>query len=131
MIQKQTRTELPIGPILNGSLTGIFLILIMTVFLGIITQFGWTGTVKWAGTLYLIVVYLAIVLGSILAGMKSGRQGWITGLGVGLLSSIFILILAAIAGENIGWPIFLLKSLVNSFVGVFGGIIGVNFANRE
>lgn len=122
--------SLPIKSIFKGGLTVVLVILFFTVFLGILTQMGWTGTIKWAGSLYLIVIYLSIVIGSITGGMTSGQMGWVTGIGVGLIASILILVLAMIARENIAWPIYLLKTMLNSFIGAFGGIIGVNLSKK-
>lgn len=129
MAVKEIERRISIRPMLSGSVIVIIMILLATLLLGILTEFGWTGTVKWSGNLYLMIIYLSIIIGSIMAGFRSNRQGWITGIGVALLSSIFILILAMLAGEKISWPVFLAKTAINSFVGAFGGIIGVNFSH--
>jgi putative membrane protein (TIGR04086 family) len=131
MVQKQNGNNIPVRPILKGSLFVILVILLFTVLLGLLTETGWTGTVKWSSSLYLIIIYLSIIAGSVIAGLKSARRGWITGVGVGLIGSLFILFLAILAGEMIRWPIYLIKTLINIFLGAFGGILGVNFSNAD
>lgn len=128
MLQKQNDSRLPLKEIFSGSILVILVIILFSLLLGIITELGWTGITKWAGSLYLITLYLAIVIGAILAGVKSKRMGWITGLGVGIFSSILTVVFAGIMGETINWGVFVLKALINGFIGVFGGIIGVNFS---
>lgn len=131
MIPKQDEMNIPVRPIIKGSLFVFVVILLLTVLLGFLTEMGWTGTVQWSGSLYLMIIYLSVVTGAIIAGLKSGRYGWITGVGVGLVSSLLILILAILAGEAVHWPVYLVKTLVNSFIGAFGGILGVNFSNGD
>lgn len=128
---KEDEARIAIQPMISGWLMVMILIFVATLALGILTELGWTGTVKWSESLYLTIVYIAIVSGSIIAGFRSRRQGWITGMGVAFLSSIFILILAAFTGEKILWSIFLVKLMINCFIGAFGGIIGVNFSHQN
>lgn len=131
MNQKADNAVFPIKSMINGSFTVVLMTLLVTVVLGILTEIGWTGTLQWGGSLYLVIVYLSVVVGSIFAGLNSGEQGWITGIGVGVIGSVLIYILAMIAGEKVDYPIFLLKILINSFIGAFGGIIGVNLSKTE
>jgi putative membrane protein (TIGR04086 family) len=120
-----------VGPIIYGSLITVLTILILTTLIGILTNFGWTGTIKWSGNLYLIIVYIAVIAGSTMAGFKSHQKGWKIGAGVGIVSSLICLVFAMLLGEKIIWGVYLIKVLISSFIGTFGGIIGVNFTGRK
>jgi len=124
-------TDFTVKPIFFGVISALFVIIIGVVILGILTEFGWTGSLEWPGTLYSLFVYLAIVIGSVTAGLKSGKQGWLTGMGVGIASSFCFFIFAVWFGNKIYWPLFPLKVFISAFIGIFGGVIGVNFAKRQ
>lgn len=127
----QNGNLLPLKPIVYGSLVSIGIIVFLTLIVTVLTEFGWTGTIQWSDNLFLILSYLGISIGSIIAGLKSREQGWLTGLGSGLLSSLWIFILAILIGNSINWGLFLIKSLISGFIGAFGGIIGVNISGNH
>lgn len=131
MTEKQNAMSVPFGSILSGSLAVVLIIFAVSLLLGILTQFGWTGMLRWSNNLLMILLYGSVVIGAILAGLKSGRNGWITGVGVGVVSSFLILLLAFMVGEPVSWPVFLVKIAINAFIGAFGGIIGVNFSSGD
>lgn len=120
-----------VGSIVFGSIVVILTQLVLTTVLMIFTNFGWTGTIKWSNNLYLITTYLAIVTGSLMAGLRSHQRGWMTGAGVGLVCSFFLMILAILLGETINWGIYSVKILISGFIGTFGGIIGVNLIGHK
>lgn len=125
----QDTSLLPLKPIIYGCLIMLFTIFILTVILALITELGWTVTVQpFSNDLYIVLFYFAVVICSIMAGLKSGSRGWLAGIGVGICSSIVLMILSAILGFKANWGIYLVKSFVSSFIGSFGGIIGVNIA---
>lgn len=128
MLQEQTELHLPLKSILLGGLAAFVMVLLLATVITIMTSFGWTGIIRWASTLYLIAGYLAIVVGAIYAGYHSKVEGWITGIGVGLVSTILFLFIALFSGTPVTWMAFLIKMLINSFIGSFGGIIGVNLS---
>lgn len=116
--------------ILKGGMVVLIIMVFLTVLLGILTNFGWSGLLKWSGGLYMIVLYLALVVGSIFAGMNSSTMGWVTGMGVGIITSVMLLILTKMFGEGMNWYFFTTKSFLNCFIGAFGGIIGINLSKR-
>lgn len=118
-------------PVFSGVLAAFMVLLISMFLLGCLTEFGWTGTIQWSDSLYLVIIYLSIIFGSVTAGLKSHQSGWLTGAGVGFFSSILLILLALGIGEKIYWPLFLGKLLLNTFIGAFGGIIGVNLTGKE
>lgn len=121
--------NLPIGPILYGCVIAVLAILVFTVLFSLMTQFGWTGTVRpYSNNIFLIADYFAIILGSIMAGRKSATTGWLVGIGVGLLSSLSLLLFTALMRQPVLWGVFTVKTLISCFIGAFGGIIGVNLA---
>lgn len=120
------------GPIFYGCLLTLAINLVLTILLAIATEFGWTGIVKpYHNNLYLFIGYLAVIIGSVMAGKECPHHGWLTGLMVGLLSSLVLLMITAFIGQPVLWGIFLIKMLIAIFIGVFGGIIGVNLAGNK
>lgn len=127
----QNENSFPLRPIVYGSLIVIGIVTVLTLMITLLTEFGWTGTIYWSENLFLALTYLGVTVGSITAGFRSREQGWLTGLGTGILSSVWLLILALMIGDTINWGVYLTKSLISGFIGTFGGIIGVNLsANR-
>lgn len=117
----------PIGAVIYGSLAALFVDLILATFAAVFTELGWTGTVTWPNnSLYLLFFFVAIIIGSIMAGWKSRQKGWAVGTGVAVITSVIWLILALFLRERIELGIFLVKTLLGIFIGAFGGIIGVN-----
>lgn len=127
----QNENSFPFRPIVYGSFIVIGIVTILALIISLLTEFGWTGAIYWSENLFLVLIYLGVTVGSITAGFRSREQGWLTGLGTGILSSVWLLILAFVIGDTIHWGVFLTKSLISGFIGTFGGIIGVNLsANR-
>ncbi len=121
----------PFRPIIYGSLLTIAIVTILALIVTVLTEFGWTGTIYWSDNLFLVITYFGVTVGSIMAGIRSREQGWITGLGAGILSSVWLLILGMLIGDTIHWVFFLTKSLISGFIGTFGGIIGVNLSGNR
>ena len=127
MDYNQETSLIPLKPIIYGCLIMLFTIFILTVILAITVELGWMGTIQpFSNDLYIVLFYLAVVTGSIMAGLKSGSRGWLAGIGVGLCSSIILMILTVFLGLKVNVGIYLVKVLLSSFIGIFGGIIGVN-----
>lgn len=127
----QNETPFPIRPIIFGSLISIGIIIFLSLIVTILTEFGWSGSIQWSDNLFLMLTYFGVTIGSIMAGLKIREQGWLTGLGSGILSSVWILVLAALIGNSIHWGFFLAKMLISGFIGTFGGIIGVNLSGKH
>ncbi len=122
----------PIGPILYGCLVTLIVNLALTILLAVLTELGWMAIVKpYSNNLYLLMGYLAVIAGSITAGRESPVKGWLTGLGVGVTSSVVLMILNSLMTQPVVWGIFFTKTLINAFIGVFGGVIGINLATRK
>ena len=120
----------PVGVMIYGSLMALLMVFGVTMILAVFTEFGWAGIENWPhNTINLMMVYCATVFGSVAAGKRSGRQGWIVGLGVGILASLLLLMIALMGGRSVHGGVFLVKSFVCGFIGLFGGIIGVNITN--
>lgn len=127
------KIRLPIGPIIYGCLVTFFWLLCISIVAAIAVEFGWTVTIApYQRNLFLGFGYLALITGSIAASLKSNTHGWLIGLGVGLGSSIIFLILETICGGGVAhWGIYLVKTLIVAFIGLFGGIIGVNISGSR
>lgn len=124
----QNENSFPLRSMIYGSFLVIGIITILALFISVLTQFGWTGTIDWSEKLFLVLTYFGVIIGSVMAGFRSREQGWLTGLGIGILSAVWLLILAIIIGDTVHWGFYLTKSLISGFIGIFGGIIGVNLA---
>jgi putative membrane protein (TIGR04086 family) len=131
MVSESESSMASIRPTVIGSLSGFFLTTLIVVLLAIITEIGWTGLIFLPRSFYLLPFYVGLISGSIIAGKLGQEKGWITGVGVGLVSSILLLILSLIFGGGINWAVFAVKVIINCFIGAFGGIIGVNLVERR
>jgi putative membrane protein (TIGR04086 family) len=127
----QNETSFPIRSIIYGSFISIGIIIFLSLIVTILTEFGWSGIIQWSENLFLSLTYLGVITGSILAGLKSREQGWLTGMGTGILCSVWVLILVLLIGNSIHWGFFLVKLFISGFVGTFGGIIGVNLSGNR
>lgn len=127
----QNETPFPIRLIIYGSLISIGSITFLSLIVTILTECGWSGSIQWSDNLFLMLTYFGVIVGSIMAGLKSREQGWLIGLGSGILSSIWILFLAVLIGNSIHWGFFLVKLLISGFIGTFGGIIGINLSGKH
>jgi putative membrane protein (TIGR04086 family) len=123
---------IPVGALIYGSLAAFFLVLILTTCVAVLTELGWTGTITWPNhTLYLLLLFGAVIGGSLMGGWRSREKGWAVGIGVGVISSLVWLILALFLHERILFGFFLIKTLLSAFIATFGGIIGVNLSGNR
>jgi putative membrane protein (TIGR04086 family) len=116
--------------IFRGSMVTLLGILLATIVIGIIVHFGVAVKAFESGSLYMLLLFASLAIGAIYAGSATQQMGWITGAGVGFVTSLFLLMIAMGAGQEINWSIYPLKALINCFIGAFGGIIGINTARR-
>ncbi len=129
---EQEHRLIPIGPILYGCLIVLVVNLVLTILFAVLTELGWLGMVQpYSNHLYLLMNYLAVITGSIAAGRESQVKGWLTGVGVGISSSVILMGISSLTALPVSWGIFFVKALINVFIGTFGGVIGVNFAGRK
>jgi putative membrane protein (TIGR04086 family) len=115
----------------RGSVATLFCIIIASVSLGSMIHWGAAEQIFDSGSLYLILLFASLTCGAIYSGALSQNRGWVTGSGVGLLTSLILLMIALGTGKEINWPIYLFKTLINCFIGAFGGIIGINTAEND
>jgi putative membrane protein (TIGR04086 family) len=128
----QEQSMFPVGSILFGTLVTLAANLILTIIFAVLTELGWTAAVKsYSNNIYLFMGYLAVIAGAMMAGRESFTKGWLAGLGVGFTSSVVFMIFNAFIGQPLVWGIFLVKMLINGFIGIFGGIIGINLAGSK
>ncbi|NLY75853.1 MAG: TIGR04086 family membrane protein [Firmicutes bacterium] len=127
----ENANSFPFRPIVFGSVIAVGIVAALTLLVTVLTEFGWLGTIYWSDNLFSIFTYLGVTAGSIMAGLKSRARGWLTGLGAGVFSSALLLCLAVMIGDTVQAGFFLTKALINGFIGVFGGIIGVNLAGNR
>lgn len=124
--------QIPLKAIFKGSLVAILVIIILTFGLALLTEFGWTITVFMPSNMYLLIVYTGIIIGAISAGKNALENGWLTGIAVGALTSLIVLLMVIfISKSRVNVGIYVIKSLINAFIGAFGGIIGVNIGSRK
>jgi putative membrane protein (TIGR04086 family) len=116
--------------VVKGVIVCLLSIILVTMILGSLTHAGWRGMLYWSGGGYLVLLYLPLTVGAICAGFYSRQLGWVVGLGVGLVTSVFFLFNAWFAGENVKMFLFVVKTLINCFIGAFGGIIGINISKK-
>jgi putative membrane protein (TIGR04086 family) len=112
--------------IFRGGMVTLFCVIIASVSLGSAIHFGAAEQIFDSGSLYLILLSVSLTLGAIYGGATSQNRGWVTGIGVGFLTSLLLLMIALGTNAEINWSIYLLKTLINCFIGAFGGIIGIN-----
>ena len=125
-------TLFPVGAVIYGSLAAFLMASILTTFTAVFTEIGWTGTVSWPNnSLYLLLFFVSVVFGSIMAGWRSKQKGWAVGIGVAVVISFLWLILGVCFHQSIQVGIYLLKSLISIIIGTFGGIIGVNVSGGK
>jgi putative membrane protein (TIGR04086 family) len=122
----------PVGAVIYGSLAAFLMTLILTTFTAVFTELGWTGTISWPNnSLYLLLFFVSVVIGSVLAGWRSRQKGWAVGIAVAIVISFLWLILAFSFHQSVHVGIYLLKSLISLIIGTFGGIIGVNVSGGK
>ncbi|HBF37075.1 MAG TPA: TIGR04086 family membrane protein [Firmicutes bacterium] len=120
-------TLFPVGAVVYGSLAAFLMTLIGTTFTAVFTELGWKATISWPNnSLYLLLLFVSIVIGSIMAGWRSRQKGWAAGIGVAVIVSLLWLILALLFHHPIHAGIYLVKCFISLVIGAFGGIIGVN-----
>ncbi len=125
-------TLFPVGAVVYGSLATFLMTLIFTTFTAAFTELGWTGTISWPNnSLYLLLFFVSVVIGSIMAGWRSRQKGWAVGIGIAIVISILWLILAFSFHQPVHVGIYLFKSLISLIIGTFGGIIGVNVSGGK
>ena len=74
-----------------------------------------------------VTITVSILLGAITSGKNVQNKGWFNGSIVGMLYTITLLIIHNIFSKNFCLPIKFFKTLlVNTLVGIFGGIVGIN-----
>ncbi len=128
----QENASFPLSSIVRGTLVFIIVVAILTLLLSVLTELGWMITVFMPNYYYLFIIYIGIVCGAVYAGRNARQDGWLTGTGVGVLSSLLLLlILIFIVRERFQITAFIVKTLINAFIGAFGGIIGVNLAGQK
>jgi putative membrane protein (TIGR04086 family) len=127
------RSTVPVGSILYGTLVTLVVFLILSIIFTVLTELGWTAGAKpYSDKLYLFIEYLAVIIGAIMAGRESSTKGWFAGLGVGAAGSVVFVVLNAFTGQPVVWGIFLVKTmLINIFIGIFSGVIGINLASSK
>ena len=116
----------PFSAVVYGGLAAFLMALIFTTFTAVFTELGWTGTISWPNnSLYLLLFWASIVIGSLMAGWRSRQKGWAVGIGVAIAISILWLMMALLFHQPVHVGIYLVKTLISLLVGTFGGIIGV------
>jgi len=74
---------------------------------------------------------ISILTGSIIGGIRSGQKGWYTGGIIGLSYMLFMIIAGSLLFTNIAFHFgALFQTLVGAFIGMVGGIVGVNFSAK-
>ncbi|TCL62956.1 putative membrane protein (TIGR04086 family) [Hydrogenispora ethanolica] len=127
----QEKSSFPFRPILRGTLVFFAVVVILTVLLSILTELGWTITAFMPNDYYLFIIYIGIISGAVYAGKNAREDGWLIGISVGALSSLLLFLMVIfILRERFQIGVFVVKSLINAFIGAFGGIIGVNLAGK-
>jgi putative membrane protein (TIGR04086 family) len=127
----EKRDSLSYVSVFRGSMVALFCIIIAAVSLGSVIHWGAAEQIFDSGSLYLILLFTSLTFGAIYGGASSRNRGWVTGIGVGLLTSLIVLMIALGTNVEINWSIYPLKTLINCFIGAFGGIIGINTAKND
>lgn len=74
-----------------------------------------------------IIIIICITISSIYGSKKLCRKGWLFGLLLGLVFVLLLIPVSMIFGQPFVFDKYLIaKTLMGSFVGLIGGIIGVN-----
>ena len=79
-----------------------------------------------------VIMFVSVLLGGIIAGVKSRGMGWLYGFCSGLLFFCLVLLLNLLMGLGTDSPVFILLILIACvFVGSIGGVIGINLKPRR
>ncbi len=82
-------------------------------------------------TLTYAIHIISILIGSFIAGLCSGNKGWYYGGITGISYIVFILIIGSILFTSVSLQLAsIIQILVGGFIGMVGGIFGVNFSNK-
>jgi putative membrane protein (TIGR04086 family) len=117
------------SPILTGIVATLTLMLVGSVVTSLFLQFSSFSEASMPVATY-VVNGLSLFIGGLLAGRRGGQKGWYFG-GLTGLSYFILLVLIGFLAFDVVPKINSLIYLAFSFlVGAFGGIFGVNTANK-
>ena len=112
---------------------GLIIAIILFMLSCFVTTIIYTGFSSFrrvsAVNVLLVSYYLAIFIGGLWASKTGPAQGWLHGLGVGLIFSTVLLVWGLInLSSTLNFQIFL-RYLIGILAGIVGGILGVNLKN--
>jgi len=118
------------NPIIVGFLWSISTSICLLLVLILMVQF--TSLPEYSlPTLTYAIHMTSILIGSIIAGIRACKKGWYFGLLTGLSYMLFILIIGSILFTSISFNVdSLIQTVIGIFIGMVGGIVGVNFSNK-
>ncbi|HJV44281.1 MAG TPA: TIGR04086 family membrane protein [Bacillota bacterium] len=117
------------SPILTGIVATLVLMLLGSVVTSLFLQFSSITEMKMPIFTYL-VNGISLFIGGLLAGKKGGQKGWYFG-GLTGISYFILLVLIGFLAYDITPKLNALVYFTFSFlIGAFGGIFGVNMANK-
>lgn len=103
----------------------VLTLLLLVAFTGITMLVGENESVK--SVAYMMFTCVSVLYGSAYAAKKAGKNGWIMGLLVALIYSVFVYFASVGAGRE---AIFVLRDAIRFgmaiIVGVLSGMIGIN-----
>ena len=107
-----------------------FIYIISTIFIltFIITLLNYFNIItdKIISIFKILIPVISLFIGGIQIGKRSKNKGWLEGLKLGLISSIFLLIFNFLAFSNSFKPKYLLFYLILIISSIFGSMIGIN-----
>ncbi len=115
--------------VLYGICAGLITAIFLAILLGLVIFFVDINHTL-ADSLYIVLNYISVGIGAIVAGGKAGTKGWLFG-GI----SGFAYIIIAYAGATLlfsipsGVSILLVRAGMGGIVGIIGGIFGVNLSS--
>lgn len=113
-----------------GTCFSILMLFMLAILLGLLAGFDRFGMLLENSVVYPIVVYGSVIVGAFWSGLHSSANGWLAGASIGFAVSLFLLLLAVLFGEQILISRFLFKLPINMMIGILGGIVGVNIADK-
>lgn len=117
---------------MNALLKGVVVSLVLALFLALIVSlFGYFGylTPFSMARFYLVVNFISIGIGGMIAANCAQSKGWLYGGFVGLVYTLFFLILIFLVPglAMVLGSVAIMQAIILSFlVGTVGGIVGIN-----
>ena len=116
--------------VLKGLLSSIIITVLLTAFLSIVMMFMSLSDMVF-NVSYVIITCVAIIVGSIIASRKIGKNGWLVGLLLGCVYYISLYLFTLIIGGDSSLGLYdFYRFVIALVVGILSGMLGINLENE-